>query len=315
MLPREDGWLQVQRRKNLASKLAIKIGSVGTNFFVTNIPNSVNKTEFRNNLSPFGILSDVYFGGSGDRKYVGGGLRDGRSFVEVTGHKLVPPPSLKVLPRHVHLQVDKSMDLWMKYRALSGEARSIQHLTHMSALLSIHCDKPVEVKYIGGLRIPLRFDRAESPQDFLRDEEVWKKMFNWLSEGNSSCVNFERLAWVKIVGLPLKFLCESNSKKIILKFGKIIFPFDDIKNCVDLSCIKLEQPYVSDVETRSDVVQGKENSVVNNDQGISPLEANEVEEGEIVAKEVETPPETPTEVVSKPDDGISNNGNNLGIRI
>lgn len=39
--------------------------------------------------------------------------------------------------------------------------------------------------------------------------------------------------------LPINFLCESNSKKIILKFGKIIFPFDDIQNCVDLSCIKL----------------------------------------------------------------------------
>lgn len=88
----------------------------------------------------------------------------------------------------------------MQYRVLSGEGRSIQHLTHMSALLSIHCDKPVEVKYIGGQRIPLRFDSDESPQEFLRDEEVWKKMFNWLSEGNSSCVNFERLAWVKIVG-------------------------------------------------------------------------------------------------------------------
>lgn len=41
----------------------------------------------------------------------------------------------------------------------------------------------------------------------------------------------------------------------------------------------------------------------------------EVEERKIMAEEVETPPEIPTEVVSKPDDGISNDSKNLGIVI
>lgn len=109
----------------------------------------------------------------------------------------------------------------------------------MTSLLSIHYDNWVEVNYIGGLGILLRFDCPESTNEFLLNEARWKEMFNQLSMGDLLNEIIKRTKWIKIVRLPLKFWCESNLEKIINRYGKIIAPFDDYKHMVDISYVKL----------------------------------------------------------------------------
>lgn len=51
--------------------------------------------------------------------------------------------------------------------------------------------------------------------------------------------HFEFIAWIIIVGLPIKILSDSNFNKIISNFGRIIISVDGIKNHVDLSFVKV----------------------------------------------------------------------------
>ncbi|KAL4576476.1 hypothetical protein LXL04_012570 [Taraxacum kok-saghyz] len=58
MLPTEEKWTQVQRRKHPATNT----GGRRTNFYVTNIPQGATKAEFTSIFSSFGKLVDIYFG-------------------------------------------------------------------------------------------------------------------------------------------------------------------------------------------------------------------------------------------------------------
>ncbi|CAH1441892.1 unnamed protein product [Lactuca virosa] len=64
-------------------------------------------------------------------------------------------------------------------------------------------------------------------------------MFMWLSMGEPDEARFEQIAWIKIVGLPIRHWSEPNFEKIIAKNGKILAPVDDFKHKVNLSCVKL----------------------------------------------------------------------------
>ncbi|CAI9274475.1 unnamed protein product [Lactuca saligna] len=210
MLPTEDEWMQVRRRKHQQRRVPM---SDETTFFVTNIPNGATKTEFKKIFSSFGRLSDVFFVDKKgkDRKnfgfirYLGvesvkemepklNGVKCIKNILEINLEKhgrKVPlrghfqsnrawknrtnsvqtilgiskarttfphPPPPPPPPTHIlltTLQVDKDMDEWIHKSTLIGEALSLSHLGY--ALMSIHSDIGVEVKYVGGMQAILCF--------------------------------------------------------------------------------------------------------------------------------------------------------------
>ncbi|CAH1416427.1 unnamed protein product [Lactuca virosa] len=56
--------------------------------------------------------------------------------------------------------------------------------------------------------------------------------------GDKNEIRYERIAWLKILGLPLNLLDKSNFSAMG-RFGRVINPFDGIRNCRDYSMGKV----------------------------------------------------------------------------
>ncbi|KAL4563715.1 hypothetical protein LXL04_027760 [Taraxacum kok-saghyz] len=139
----------------------------------------------------------------------------------------------------IHMEADGLMSLWLNTRTVHGELKSIDHLGHLPQLLEVKVDELAGIKYIGGMRALLSFVDQEAAMKFLEEKRKWGEAFNWLKFGEPIDTKFESVAWVKILGLPLKLWNENNCKAIIKEFGKLLIPFGEIRNRTDLSCITL----------------------------------------------------------------------------
>ncbi|CAH1420761.1 unnamed protein product [Lactuca virosa] len=124
-------------------------------------------------------------------------------------------------------------------KILTREVKTLDHLGHLPALISIHSEVGAKVKYAGGMKAIIEFDSSTLAKNFLNNENNWRGIFNYLKYGEDDEYNFERVACIRIVGLPIRLWCEENFSAIVHKFGKIIVPFDHIEDRLDLSVVKV----------------------------------------------------------------------------
>ncbi|CAH1440537.1 unnamed protein product [Lactuca virosa] len=149
---------------------------------------------------------------------VRGASRDGRTFSEAVSAPLrsgLQPPSTVAL-KHVLAMVG-----WNDC-ALVGEVTSLHLLTELPKLVEAECSFSKKLFYAGGMRIVLRFDLPKEAENFLREEHTWNRWFKWLRLGVFDEPNIERIAWVKITGVPISLRAEENYTIIANIFGNTI---------------------------------------------------------------------------------------------
>ncbi|CAI9285547.1 unnamed protein product [Lactuca saligna] len=111
-------------------------------------------------------------------------------------------------------------------------------LDHQGTVHYSHAVKE-QTKYLGVLRIAIHFDCSIDAIAFLEDKSRWKGWFIWLVRANQHEQKDERMAWLKILGVPLNLWDEDNFKLIASRFGKVINPFDNIYGRRDYSMGKV----------------------------------------------------------------------------
>ncbi|KAI3500438.1 hypothetical protein L1887_36259 [Cichorium endivia] len=271
----ENEWSEVRRRQ----KRSRAVGGVNvTTFFVSNFTDGTKKEELWKSFDKFGKVIDVYmalkktrngfnyaFVGFKDvfdeedmeRKIAGvkingrtltvnlakydrkgelvsnrtrsrsavppltrstNGYRDSRSFAEV----------LRPTTRTTRMTEDSG-----------NQAPPIQFVCSMIKLLYDKGEVNIELKYIGGLRTLLVFNNSLDAKRFKDDESRWKEMLKWVCWGEQANPRFDRVTWIRIIGLPLQLWSEKNFAAITDNFGTTIAPFDEIYNRVDLSHAKI----------------------------------------------------------------------------
>ncbi|CAH1452310.1 unnamed protein product [Lactuca virosa] len=166
------------------------------------------------------------------------GVRDHCSYAEVIRPK---PPSPKYAPEPpILLKQEPVTYSWLRKTTLIAEAISLSHLGHLPKLLLEKEEQDLEIKYIGGLKVLLCFDNSVEARSFRENKQRWAENLKWVEPVESpEFFFFERIAWVRLVGLPLKLWGSMSFEAICKKFGKIIAPFDDVYHRVDLSCVKV----------------------------------------------------------------------------
>ncbi|CAH1450255.1 unnamed protein product [Lactuca virosa] len=107
-------------------------------------------------------------------------------------------------------------------------------LDHMGTMHTLNIMKN-ETKYLGGLRLAIKFKYSVSAEEFLRDEKRWRDWFKWIVSADQHDLQYERIAWIKILGVPLALWDENNFSTIARRFGKVINPFDNISTRRDYS--------------------------------------------------------------------------------
>ncbi|KAJ0934171.1 putative RNA recognition motif domain, nucleotide-binding alpha-beta plait domain superfamily [Helianthus annuus] len=109
-------------------------------------------------------------------------------------------------------------------KSLIGEAKDIESLNSMKENLSGITENGLNLKYLGGLKMLLCFDSPEEAEDF-RCNKVndWEKWFSrlYLWEGTPPPL-FERIAWVKVLGVPISLWDRHVINKIGERCGRLI---------------------------------------------------------------------------------------------
>ncbi|KAJ0590055.1 hypothetical protein HanIR_Chr04g0193201 [Helianthus annuus] len=110
-----------------------------------------------------------------------------------------------------------------KNRSVIAEVKDMKSLKMVDKTLEVIFPNTMELRYLGGLKFLITFGSQMEAEDFrISFKESWEEIFVNIREWKVGAERFERLAWIKIVGIPFmlwsKELCESIGKS----FGRIV---------------------------------------------------------------------------------------------
>ncbi|KAJ0594275.1 putative RNA recognition motif domain, nucleotide-binding alpha-beta plait domain superfamily [Helianthus annuus] len=109
-------------------------------------------------------------------------------------------------------------------RALIGRTIDLSILTKMDRNLSEVGFGGMEIHYVGGLSLMLKFENEKEASDFLLNQEVWQRWFSVLDMWEGQTLPFERVAWLNIFGVPLHLADNVVFNSIAKEFGAIVQP-------------------------------------------------------------------------------------------
>ncbi|KAJ0738095.1 hypothetical protein HanLR1_Chr06g0214251 [Helianthus annuus] len=158
------------------------------------------------------------------------GSYEGRSFRDTLVGKDICDPMEEVV-------LDDGFDgnaIW-KGLGLLGSTRDLNTLTSLKEwLFSVRLGN-VHIRYVGGLSVVLVFEDNVSMLEFLNTKEVWNPVFSSLVIWDGQRSNLERLAWIKIFGLPLFLFDKYVVDRIRSKFGRVVQSVQADENLEDFS--------------------------------------------------------------------------------
>ncbi|CAH1442342.1 unnamed protein product [Lactuca virosa] len=122
---------------------------------------------------------------------------------------------------------------WLKCNhTLIGELHSFDHLEKAPYSFKNNDGSNCDIKYFGGLNIGVRFMNEASRNAFMNE---WTEWFSKVDSGDIATTNFDRIAWIKISGLPLELWSEENFTVIAESLGRVIVSFVVDPSAVNLS--------------------------------------------------------------------------------
>ncbi|KAM0040904.1 hypothetical protein Hdeb2414_s0011g00359841 [Helianthus debilis subsp. tardiflorus] len=107
-------------------------------------------------------------------------------------------------------------------KAVVGRVLEFQKLVSLKKWLQERGYSEVMIKYIGGFMAILVFGSAEETVMFKKNEEVWKECFSKIDIWKGQMLAFERIAWLKIFGVPLKLAINLVFNGIGGRFGVVV---------------------------------------------------------------------------------------------
>ncbi|KAI3722057.1 hypothetical protein L2E82_33081 [Cichorium intybus] len=177
----------------------------------------------------------------GNRNY-GSSFLDGRSFAKVANVGIQqqsppPPPPPILVEKPVEIVNGTYMDGWFNSRlTLIGEAHSLKELQMIPPnLRSGNNDIHYGMQYLGGLMMGIRFKSEGNIEEFLSNESYWGAWFKSFTPGDTTKFETDRIAWLKIAGLPVVLWSEENLSRIAGKFGKVLVLNEIIPTAHDFS--------------------------------------------------------------------------------
>ncbi|KAJ0508473.1 hypothetical protein HanIR_Chr11g0517611 [Helianthus annuus] len=106
--------------------------------------------------------------------------------------------------------------------ALVGRCKDLTILRKLDSFLADAGVTGVSLSYLGGLSMLLKFVDEEPCAKFLLDHQLWKEWFLNLDQWNCQSLPFERLAWVRIQGVPMHLADNDVLNNIAEHFGKVV---------------------------------------------------------------------------------------------
>ncbi|KAJ0828992.1 hypothetical protein HanLR1_Chr00c0055g0700411 [Helianthus annuus] len=186
------------------------------------IPNHVNpggnvrSASFRDRRS----YSDVL--GKGKEKEVGSipGL------AQEVGKQVVAPDRTAAMQEYIGI-------------AVVGRTVDLETLVDLDRLLRIAKVSYVKIQYLGGLSVLISFTEEPAARLFIESRELWGPWFSKLSAWDGQSLSFEKVAWLRFIGLPLHLLDRDVIKLVGEPYGKILHVQKDFESADDLSFVRV----------------------------------------------------------------------------
>ncbi|KAJ0480124.1 putative RNA recognition motif domain, nucleotide-binding alpha-beta plait domain superfamily [Helianthus annuus] len=119
--------------------------------------------------------------------------------------------------------------------AAVGCCKSLSILNNLFSLMSKAGEKEVTFSYLGGLFVLVKFLSVEHCNSFVCKNELWNDWFSSLDHWNGQSLPFERIAWLRMVGVPIHLTADEVYDSIARHFGKIVHASQRSVEDLDLS--------------------------------------------------------------------------------
>ncbi|KAI3690974.1 hypothetical protein L2E82_49187 [Cichorium intybus] len=210
-------WKEV-RRKSSKNYQRMSANHGVITYYVSNLPNGVNKLKIKRAFEPFGKIVDVYTGGKRDKS---GSIFAFVRFEGVGDAKALEDCMCRVRCEYCILNVNIA-----RYQKQSVVGPNVPYRS------STHHPPPPSPPQHNPQPNPTLVEDAKA---FYVDESNWSKWFRWLKPGFNDIVEFERFAWVCIHGVPVRYRSQENYERIAGAFGKPCESFGGDWNTFDLA--------------------------------------------------------------------------------
>ncbi|KAJ0753161.1 hypothetical protein HanPI659440_Chr09g0332631 [Helianthus annuus] len=119
--------------------------------------------------------------------------------------------------------------------AVIGMTANLETLVDFDKLMRIAKIDYVRIQYLGGLTILISFLDKAAANDFLEAKNVWEPWFSKLEGWNGQSLHLERVAWLKMSGIPLHLLELDLLSQIGALFGKVLHVPNGLEEDLDIS--------------------------------------------------------------------------------
>ncbi|KAM0021196.1 putative RNA recognition motif domain, nucleotide-binding alpha-beta plait domain superfamily [Helianthus debilis subsp. tardiflorus] len=151
---------------------------------------------------------------------------NGRLFSDLFTNKSTTPVDLgkSVRTAEVCIEIADETSAFKELigNALVGRCKDLPILRNLNKYLSETSYKGVSLTYTGGLYMFIRFADEELCSKFLLDYQTWKDWFRSLDPWECQPLPFERIAWVRVSGVPMHLADNDVINNIAEHFGKIV---------------------------------------------------------------------------------------------
>ncbi|CAI9288527.1 unnamed protein product [Lactuca saligna] len=108
----------------------------------------------------------------------------------------------------ITLNPNTSMKEWLNKGVLIGETLSLDHMANL------HASGIMKTK-IGGMI------GSNGANEYLKDKNRWNDWFKWLVNADKYDSDYERVAWLKIIGVPLPLWDGDNFSRIASRLVRL----------------------------------------------------------------------------------------------
>ncbi|KAF5772504.1 hypothetical protein HanXRQr2_Chr13g0577731 [Helianthus annuus] len=123
--------------------------------------------------------------------------------------------------------------------SIIGRTVNLETLVDFDKLLRIAKVDIVKLQYLGGLSLLVSFADAVAAKWFVDARHIWEPWFSSLETWSGQSLPFERVAWLKLHGIPLNLLEADVLRQVGELFGKVLFVPKDLDEDQDLSVVKV----------------------------------------------------------------------------
>ncbi|KAJ0754860.1 putative RNA recognition motif domain, nucleotide-binding alpha-beta plait domain superfamily [Helianthus annuus] len=107
-------------------------------------------------------------------------------------------------------------------KSLIVRTSGLSTLVKMDKLMENCVGLKVQIKYVGGLYLLLVFDSLEEMLSFKESDPNAKDWFSWMEVWEGQVLPFERIAWLKISGVPIQLLDNEVFDSVGRLFRKVV---------------------------------------------------------------------------------------------